>query len=180
MNVFTLASLILSLSSAGQGHDMKPEGAMGSVGFLAGDWKGTQTFYVGDGNTMVGQATDHAEYAVGGRFIEERLSTTLTNRPPTDTRHMLGFDKKTGKYVAYWFNDTSSTAMELSGTLEESKLVLATKPGGPRSLRFTYDGSKDGELSLTFEMEVEGKWQVQFKSVYHKETVVLHDATKNI
>ena len=173
MNALELASLLVGLAGSGQGHDAKPEDAMKNVSFMVGDWKGKQTFTTPTG-TMVGDASDHVEFAVGGRFIEEHLSTTLPNRSPTDTRHMLAYDPKTGKYVAYWFNDTSSLPMILSGKLEGSKLVLqsspSTAPGAPArpTLRFTYEGSSANELSLTFEMETAGSWQLLFKSVYTK------------
>src|SRR5579862_4140592 len=155
MNAFAVASLAVIVASGGQGHDAKPEDAMQGVSFLVGNWKGKQVFTTPTGS-LVGTATDHAEWAVGKRFIEEHLSTTLLNRAPTDTRHMLAYDAKAGKYVAYWFNDTSSLPMVLTGKLEGSKLVLSSTPSSasgapPRpSLRFTYDGSKPNEMSLTF------------------------------
>ena len=172
MNAFALASIIFGFAGAGQ-HETKPEEAMSNLTFLVGDWKGKQTFITANGDNLVGEATDHAEWAVGGRFIEEHLSTTLTNRGPSDARHMLGYDKKTEQYVAYWFNDTSSLPTVLTGKLAGSKLVLQTSSVAPGStqrttMRFTYDGSTSGELSLTFEMETAGTWQLLFKTVYSK------------
>lgn len=164
MYLFALAPLVLAL---GHQHGSPAAAAMAKVQFLVGDWKGTQTFNIGPGQTMSGLATDFAESAVGGRFIEEHLSTTLEGRKPTDTRHMLGFDPKTGHYVAYWFNDTSPTAMIFDGVLDGSKLVLTGK-GGPMTLRFTYDGSMPDKLTLTFETSTGGAWQKQFTSVYTK------------
>src|SRR5579863_8727507 len=103
MNAFALASIVLGFAGGAGQHDSKVEDAMSNLSFMVGDWKGKQTFMVGNGNTMVGDASDHAEWAVGGRFIEERLSTALPNKAPTDTRHMIAFDKKSSQYVAYWF-----------------------------------------------------------------------------
>lgn len=173
MNAFALAPLFLGMTGAAQ-HETPPADAMGQLAFMTGKWKGKQTFLIGDGKTMVGDATDDAEFAVGKRFIEERLSTTLPGRSATDTRHMLGFDKKTGKYVAYWFNDTSSLPMVLTGNLDGQKLTLstastATPSPTARTLRFTYDGSTPNELTLSFEMQTAGTWQLLFKSVYSKD-----------
>ncbi|MHB8634889.1 MAG: DUF1579 family protein [Fimbriimonadaceae bacterium] len=171
MNAFAVISLVAGLTGVGQ-HGSKPAAAMSNVNFLVGDWKGKQTFMIGKGNTMVGDATDHAEWAVGGRFIEEHLSTTLPNQGPTDTRHMLAYDPKTGQYMAYWFNDTSPLPMIMTGKLEGSKLVLvpSATPGAPQQamLRFTYDGSTPNQMTLTFQMQRAGKWQLLFKSVYSK------------
>lgn len=173
MNAFAVVSLVFGLAGVGQGHNAKPEDAMSNLAFMVGSWKGKQTFMTGNGGTMIGSATDHAEWAVGGRFIEEHLSTTLSNRAPTDTRHMIGYDAKTGQYVAYWFNDTSSLPMVLTGKLQGARLILLTSSSAPgatqrNTLRFTYDGSKPGQLSLTFEMETAGTWQELFRSVYSK------------
>src|ERR1700682_3690298 len=106
MNAFAIASLFFGLTGAGQ-HDSPPADAMSNLAFIVGDWKGKQTFMTDNGGEMVGEAANHAEGAVGKRFIEEHLSTTLSGRPPTDTRHMLAYDKRADQYVAYWFNDTA-------------------------------------------------------------------------
>ncbi|HLK14226.1 MAG TPA: DUF1579 family protein [Fimbriimonadaceae bacterium] len=170
MHLIALGSLLIGLAAGGQNHGTEPAVAMGKLDFMIGEWKGKQTFYIGNGREMVGDASDHAEWAVGKRFVEEHLSTSLTGRPATDTRHMLAYDPRADQYVAYWFNDTSPLPLVLTGKLNDGKLVLLTTSpsGGHNQLRFTYDGSTHNELSLTFEMETSGVWQTQFKTVYSK------------
>ena len=64
----------------------------------------------------------------------------LPGRKPTDTRHFISYDKQTGKYTAWWFNDTSySSERTFTGDLTGNKLVLMSGAGrtGARSLRAT-------------------------------------------
>jgi hypothetical protein len=167
MNALALIS-VLALTG-GQGHGLKPAEAMKSVAFMAGDWKGTQTFNTG-GDPMVGAVTDHVEQAVGGRFVYEHLSTTLPGSPPTDTRHMLCYDPATSKFVAYWFNDTSALPMQLTGAMDGNKLVLLTTPAkeGAPVLRATYENISDNALGFTFEMKQGDSWRLLFHSDYKK------------
>jgi hypothetical protein len=81
--------------------------ALDKLAFLKGDWTGQQEFNMQGGPAMSGEATDHVEVAVGGRYLAEVLATTLPGRKPTDSRHFISFDPASGKYVAWWFNDTS-------------------------------------------------------------------------
>ncbi len=163
-----LAAISLLAVSGGQGHGLKPAEAMKTVAFIAGDWKGTQNFKTPTGE-MSGTATDRAEEAVGGRFIYERLSTTLPDSKPTDTRHMLCYDPATSKFVAYWFNDTSALPMQLTGVVDGSKLALYNDPkGGAPQLRFTYENISEHEMALSFEMKQGDNWQLLFRSDYKK------------
>lgn len=163
-----LAAISLLAVSGSQGHGLKPAEAMKSVAFIAGDWKGTQNFKTPNGD-MTGQATDHAEAAVGGRFIYEQLSTTLPDSKPTDVRHMLCYDPATSKFVAYWFNDTSALPMQLTGIMDGNKLALLNSPreGAPQ-LRFTYENISEHEMAITFEMKQGDNWQLLFRSDYKK------------
>ena len=81
---------------------------LNSLSFMKGDWSGKQNFDTGGGPAMVGDATDRIEIGIAGKYLCEMLSTTLPGRKPTDTRHFISYDKQSGKYTAWWFNDTST------------------------------------------------------------------------
>ena len=68
-----------------------------------------------------------------GKYLCEMLSTTLPGRKPTDTRHFISFDKQSGKYTAWWFNDTSTHPSELDRRSSGNKLVLLSDPSGTGS-----------------------------------------------
>lgn len=168
------SALILFFSSTihAQGHDVQPADAMKAIAFLKGNWVGKQDFNTG-GAPMVGEATNRVEEAIGGRYLEEHLSTTLPGRKPSDTRHFLTYDPKAGVYRAWWFNDSSAGAMELEGTLSGKKLTLTSKPtltgnGQTSVMRVTYDCSSDSKLVYTLELKEADNWRLLFTSTYSK------------
>ena len=168
------ASLLVATSAfaAAQGHDMKPADAMKQIQFITGDWKGKQDFVTG-GAPMVGDLVVTAKSVVGSRYIEETLSTTLPGRKPTDSRHMVGYDPKIGKYKAWWYNDTNNVPSQLEGTLEGNKLILMTSPGpdgtykGP-VLRATYEKVSDTSMKYVLEMKTDTGWQALFHNSLSK------------
>lgn len=157
-----------SLVAGAQTHDLKPAEAIKNLAFMTGTWVGKQDFNTG-GDPMVGEATNHIEEAIGGRYIEEHLSTALPGRKPSDTRHFLTYDPKTSTFKAWWFNDTSVAPMELEGTLTGTKLELTSKPtAGGAVLKATYEGTGKDKLVYKLEMKQEDKWQLLFTTTYSR------------
>jgi len=171
----TLTILLFAISALtlAQGHDLPVADAMKNIAFMKGDWTGKQEFVTGDGNAMVGDATNKIEEAIGGRYLEERMATTLNGRKPSDTRHFITYDPKTSMYRAYWFNDSSVGAMELEGKLEGSKLVLLSKPtptgnGQTSVFRATYESPSEKKLTYKLELKQGDNWQPLFTTTYSK------------
>ena len=172
MKLLCALVLVMPAFALAQGHDVKPADAMSALAFMKGEWAGKQEFNTG-GDPMVGDATNQIAEAIGGRYLEERLSTTLPGRRPSDTRHFVTFDPKAGTYRAWWFNDSSVGAMELEGTLTGRKLVLTSKPtltgnGQSSVFRATYDGSTEGGLTYTLELQQGSEWRTLFTTKYAK------------
>lgn len=154
----------------GQGHGVKPAEAMSKLDFLKGSWVGKQDFNTG-GAPMSGTAVDYVTDAIGGRYLEEKLSTTLPGRAPTDTRHYITYNPNTGMFEAWWFNDTAIGPTELTGKMEGDKLVLMGKPmaSGPMAgsmLRATYEKPGDGQLQFTLELGSKSSWRKLFTTTY--------------
>lgn len=161
--ILAIPSLLLA-----QTHDIPAAEAMKGLAFMKGEWVGKQDFNTG-GSPMVGEATNRVEEAIGGRYLEERLSTVLPGRKPTDTRHLLTFDPKSGTYRAWWFNDTSVAPQEFEGKLEGGTLTLLSKPTATGAImRATYRSPESNSLVFTLEMKVKEAWQLLFTSTYKK------------
>src|SRR5579862_9753403 len=101
-----LIAITAGLASAQQ-HDLKAADALKNLAFLKGDWVGKQVFNTQGGPPMSGDATNKIDDAIAGHYVCEMLSTTLAGRKPTDTRHFISYDAKSGMYAAWWFTDTS-------------------------------------------------------------------------
>ena len=115
----------------GQQPAAQSPNSLDNLSFMKGDWTGKQNFDTGGGPAMVGDATDRIEIGIAGKYLCEMLSTTMPGRKPTDTRHFISYDKQSGKYTAWWFNDTSTHPTEFTGDLSGNKLILLSSPSGP-------------------------------------------------
>ncbi len=156
-----------------QQHDLKPAEALKALAFMKGDWTGKQEFNTQGGPPMSGNATNRIDDAIGGRYLCEMLSTTMPGRKPTDTRHFISYDPKSGKYTAWWFTDTSTGPLTFEGDLVGNKLVLNTKPmdsaAGPGTvLRATYESPAADTLTYTLEMQRQGEWTRLFTTTYKR------------
>jgi hypothetical protein len=170
MKFFALALLsICAISALAQQSAMQPADALAKLSFMQGDWAGNQNFDTQGGPGMVGAATDRIELGIAGKYLCEMLSTTLPDRKPTDTRHFISYDKQTGKYKAWWFNDTSYHPMELTGDLTGNKLVLMSDPSAPGPLlRATYENPTADKLTFLLEMKNGDSWTKLFLTTYTK------------
>lgn len=136
---------------------------------MKGDWAGKQNFNNPNGGTMVGDAIDKIDIGIAGKYLCEMLSTTMPGRKPTDTRHFISYDKQSGKYTAWWFNDTSTHPTEFIGDLAENKLVLTSNSAGPGPvLRATYESPTKSTLTFLLEMKQGDSWTKLFLTTYTK------------
>ena len=153
----------------GQQQNIQPADALNKLSFMQGDWMGKQNFNTNGGPAMVGDATDRVELGIAGKYLCEMLSTTLPGRKPTDTRHFISYDRQTGKYTAWWFNDTSYHPTALSGGFDGSRLVLMSDSSAPGPvLRATYESPTAGKLTFLLEMKDGDKWTSLFLTTYTK------------
>jgi hypothetical protein len=158
-----------AVMSYGQQQTPASPDSLSSLSFMKGDWAGKQNFDTGGGPAMVGDATDRIEIGIAGKYLCEMLSTTMPGRKPTDTRHFISYDKQSGKYTAWWFNDTSTRPTEFAGDLSGNKLVLTSNSAGP-VLRATYESPSDGTLTFLLEMKQGDTWVKLFLTTYSKKT----------
>ena len=141
-----------------------------ALAFMQGNWAGKQNFNNPNGSAVAGEATDRIGPCIAGRYFCEQLSTTMPGRKPTDTRHFISYDKQSGKYTAWWFNDTSTHPTEFTGDLTGGKLVLTSKAAGPGApvLRATYESPSKDTLTFLLEMKQGDSWIKLFLTTYSK------------
>lgn len=168
-----LVCVALAMSGAlafAQPPAIPPADALNKIAFMQGNWAGKQNFNTSGGPAMVGDATDRIELGIAGKYLCEMLSTTLPGRKPTDTRHFISFDRQTGKYTAWWFNDTAYHPTQLSGDLTGNKLVLTSDASAPGPLlRATYENPSPDKLNFQLEMKNGDTWTSLFVTTYTKE-----------
>jgi Protein of unknown function (DUF1579) len=168
---FIVCFLTLCAAAMCYGQQQTPPSPDGlsSLAFMKGDWAGKQNFDTGGGPPMIGEATDRVEIGIAGKYLCEMLSTTMPGRKPTDTRHFISYDKQSGKYTAWWFNDTSTRPTEFSGDLSGNKLVLMSNSSGPGPvLRATYESPSETTLTFLLEMKQGETWTKLFLTTYSR------------
>ncbi len=166
--VACIAALGTITAASAQNHDLKPAEALQKLSFMKGNWTGKQDFNIPNGK-MVGEASNQIDDAIGGRYLCEMLSTTISGRKPTDTRHFITYDAKAGKFKAWWYTDTSVGPMEFEGDLVGESLVLTTKPmEGRPILRASYATPSAKTLTYTLEMKQGTDWTKLFVTTYTK------------
>jgi hypothetical protein len=117
----------------------------------------------------VGKIVNQITEAVGGRYLEEKLATTMPGREPTDVRHYITYDPKAKLYKAWWFNDTAIGPMEFEGNLDGHKLVFETHgEPGTNKFRATYEETSPTSMKYTFELATGKDWRLLFTSSYTK------------
>ncbi len=164
--------LLVTLSALSTFAQQQPKPAadtLDGLSFMEGDWTGHQNFNTQSGKPMIGDATANIAVCIEGKYVCEMLSTTLPNRKPTDTRHFISVDRQTGKYTAWWFNDTSVRPMELTGEASGNKLVLLSDASAPGPvLRATYERTPADKLTFLLEMKQGDSWTKLFLTTYAK------------
>ena len=171
----TLAALLVfavTAIAASQQHNPTPVPELQKISFMQGHWVGTQTFNT-DGPPMAMEAANQVEMAIGGRYIEEKLATTLPNHTRSDTRHFLTFDPESGLFKAWWFNDSSPGGpMMLEGKLDGRKLVMQSVPSPEKKMspvfRATYESESGNRLTFALELKTGDAWRPLFKTEYRR------------
>lgn len=174
---FIACLLIACAGSLAFAQQPTPQAAnpLDDLSFMTGDWVGKQNFNNQGGPAMVGEATDRIDLCIAAKYLCEMLSTTLPSRKATDTRHFISYDKQSGKYTAWWFNDTSTHPTEFTGDLTSRKLVLVSNPSAPGPvLRATYESPAADQLTFQLEMKTGDTWTKLFVSSYSKKGSPAH------
>jgi hypothetical protein len=174
MKLLAVAALSLGfVFSLAQGHNESPAPTkLNDVGFLVGKWAGKQNFHMDNGQTMSADITLTVTQEVGGRFIQEKSTTTLPGGRTGSAVHMLSFDPKAGIYKVWWFNDTSPNPQSLQGSFDGTKLVMMTAASegyqGP-TFRATYEKASDSAFNYQLELKNGDSWRTLFVTNYTRQ-----------
>jgi hypothetical protein len=153
----------VNLQNGHESTDQRP--MMKQIAFLKGSWVGNQDFNVPSGK-LTAPATDTVADAVQGRYLEEQLTTSMPNRPMSDTRHFISYDIADQKFKAYWFNDTQVGPMELDGTVAGNVLTLQSPPDAKHIFRAVYRLNSSGQLTFELSLQAGSEWTKLFTSTY--------------
>jgi hypothetical protein len=116
-----------------------------------GKWKAAVKSWNGPGEPTVSEGVSENQVILGGRFLEQRFSSTMMGQP-FEGYGLNGYDNATGRYWFIWVDNMSTGMMSGWGDMDEPGKVLTTtstttgpdgKPMDMKSVtRFMDDGTQ--------------------------------------
>jgi len=164
---FILIAPLLTNQQHGEAPSATLFKMMGQLAFMKGDWVGTQSFNM-QGQKLDIPATNSVKDAIGGRYFEETLTTTMPGQPTRDVRHFLSYDQADGKYKSYWFNDTQTGPMELDGSVSGNELTLESPPEAKNHFKAIYKSDSGDSLSFELWLKQGSDWNRLFTATYKR------------
>jgi len=143
---------------------MTPGEAHEHLAKAAGTWKITVTMWMEPGaEPTVNDGTAEREMILGGRYLEERVTSTVMGEP-FEGRGVTGYDNVTGKYWGMWIDNMSTGVMVSEGEREGDTMVLMAKASNPM-------GGPPVEMKFVSKMEGDDKEIVEMFEMHDGEEV---------
>ena len=169
--LITVAVLGVSMFAQAQegALNLKPPKEFGQVRWFLGKFAGNETLYFG-GAPQKSKGTIHNVIAIGGNWLEGK-HTYATPQGTINGLHLLTYDSTAKMFKAYWFDQTTPEAMEMSGKLSGDTLTMISKPvsmGGPEKVIMRAMWKRDGARKLAFRLEMQQgpKWSPMIVGSY--------------
>ncbi|HVP14933.1 MAG TPA: DUF1579 domain-containing protein [Terriglobales bacterium] len=98
---------------------------------MEGTWKASAKTYGPTGEASVSEGTSENHMILGGRYLEQRFTSTMMNQPFTGYG-LTGYDNAAQKYVFVWVDNSSTSILSGTGTMDDASRTLTltgTTPG---------------------------------------------------
>ena len=93
---------------------------------MVGIWHAKSTMWMEPGKPpMVSEGTSEHTWALGGRFLEQRLEATFMGMPFSGLSY-TGYDNYKKKYVSVWMDTMGTSMLNMTGTFDAAGKVLTT------------------------------------------------------
>jgi hypothetical protein len=99
---------------------------------MEGTWKASVKAYGPAGEASVSEGTSENHMILGGRYLEQRFTSTMMNQPFTGYG-ITGYDNGAQKYEFVWIDNTSTSILSGTGTMDDAgkMLTLTGTTAGP-------------------------------------------------
>lgn len=129
-----------------------------------GTWKLTIKMWMEPGaEPEVNEGTAEREMIMGGRHLEERVTSTAMGMP-FEGRGVTGYDNVTGKYWSTWVDNLSTSVWVTEGEREGETMVFTGKASNPM-------GGPPTEMRMVSKMEGDDKEVVEMFEIHGGEEV---------
>ncbi len=163
-------SFVAALSS-GQGLTSVAPEEMKSTDYMVGTWEGTITM-TGMGQDKPSKSTIVCDKILSGRFVRQMHSYTVEGMGELSGMLLLTYDADAKGWVSWWYDSTTSEAMQSTGTSNGTDTVLTSKPtkmeGSDVIVRTTWTKVSDKHAKLKVELQQGSDWTTLLVGDYTK------------
>jgi hypothetical protein len=162
-----------SVVAVAQDMDLTPPKEMGNIAWMQGHWTGVEKYTMPDGSTSDGTSIVHCASAIGGRFQQSTHQMKMQGMEFAGMM-LVSYDSAKKKYVAWWFDQASSSDMKAWGDLNGNTLIFVSEPtempGMPEKvvMRMTFTKVSDTKMTLVIDQKAGDKWQKFLDGTYTK------------
>ena len=96
---------------------------------MEGKWKAVQKSWYAPGEPTVSEGVAENRLILGGRFLEQHYQGTAMGQP-FEGHGLTGYDNKKGEYTVFWVDNTSTSMMTGTGSMDAAGTDLTTKAMG--------------------------------------------------
>ena len=95
------------------------------LGKLVGDWTFTNKLWMGPGEPMVSDGTMHAEWVLGGRYVQSVYKGSMGGMP-FEGHGTDGYDNISKQYVGSWIDNMGTGIMTSTGSCDAAGKVCTS------------------------------------------------------
>jgi len=92
------------------------------LGNSVGDWTFTNKLWMGPGEPMTSDGTMHAEWILGGRYVQSVYKGSMAGQP-FEGHGIDGYDNVTKQFVGTWVDNMGTGVMTSTGTCDAAGKV---------------------------------------------------------
>lgn len=175
--VFTLFVLTSTVVAQETGDFPKPAAEHEFLKKFVGEWTTQSSCKVAPGADPI-EGTGKINSRMLGEFWVVNDMESSVGGTTFTAIHTVGYDKKSGKYVATWIDSMSDFMWKYDGTVKGNTLVFEAEgpnymvPGAMMKYRDTYEFLADDEMRLKSEAFDDGKWSTFMSGTANRKSSV--------
>jgi len=173
--IFVLTTFLCSTAFAGQAMQaLPPMPELAKVSFLAGKWTGNLKVYGMGPNPVPCKATLVGNKTLDNRYIQTNHTMDMGKNGKMQGMFLASYDQLKKQYVAFWFDSSAPSVMEMRGNFQGTSLIMVSKPvevpgmPGPMTMRTTFTKKSNSQYDFKLESKEGDKWTPMIVGGYRK------------
>lgn len=173
--IVAATALLSAFVIAGQGMQMPPPPPeLGKIGFFTGKWTGSLKVYGMGQSPVACKATLLGKKTLDNRYIQTNHTMDMGKMGKMEGMHLISYDVFKKQFVAFWFDSSVPSVMEMSGNFQGTSLIMISKPTSvpgmpaPMIMRTTFTKKGNSQYDFKLESKDGEKWSPMIVGGYRK------------